>query len=53
MEITGDYSVGLFIYQLTMILLIVLAIAFFVYVFKVFRKLNKFLDRKLDENQLE
>lgn len=53
MEITSDFSVGLLIYQLMMILIAVLAIVFFVYVFKVFRKLNKFLDRKLDENKLE
>jgi len=53
MEITSDFSVGLLIYQLMMILIAVLAIVFFVHVFKVFRKLNKFLDRKLDENKLE
>ncbi len=49
MEITNDFSIGLFIYQLIMILLAILAIAFFVYVFKVFRKLNKFLNKKLEE----
>ncbi len=52
MAITGSYSVLLFVYQSVMILLLVLAILFFIYVFKVLRKLNKFLDKKLDETEV-